>query len=121
MSLVTGSKAWSQKQKVLVSEEVLALAKGKLDRADSLRILAEQIIVKQDVSIKNYESRIKNYEKEIAIINENCELTNSSSNGVIRILKEENSEIKRNRNFWRTLAIGIPTVLSGVATYLILK
>ena len=106
---------------MLVSEEVLALAKGKLDRADSLRVLAEAIVVQQSQQMSIYEQKISKMDDELELIKERCKLTSLNIVTENRTLKEETKDLKKQRNFWRTLAIGIPTVLSAAATYVILK
>ena len=120
MSLLSGSKALSQKQ-VPVSEGALAIMKGESDKKDSLLQISNGIIMSYEKTIISYEKVISNLNKQIKINTEQCLLQSSSVSLENTILLADVKTLKKSRNLWRNLAITIPTVVIGSVTYFLIK
>ena len=101
--------------------EVFKVLKGELAKRDSLLAISESIILDKNSIIKDYKVKEEGFKKQIELEKDNCKIQNSSVNGKNYLLTEENKKLRKSRNFWRVVAIGVPTVIAGTVTYLILK
>lgn len=100
---------------------ILQQKKGESDKKDSLLVIAEEVRQEQAKIIKNHEVIIDRLNDDIKRLNENCKNTSLVSNTKVSMLTDENKHLRKDRNFWRTLAIAIPTVIAGASTYILLK
>lgn len=119
LNLLSGSTVIAQT--IPVQVDVLKQIKGELDKKDSLLVISEQLISTYKSREINFTAQITNLNKQIKLETEKCKLVSLNTKNENLILKDENKTLKREKRFWKTLAIGIPTVIVGAGTYILLR
>lgn len=90
-------------------------------KKDSLIEMSEKIIYTQNKTILDYKKTVEKLNENIKLNQDICERNNFDLKVRVTTLNTQITDLRKSRNKWRITAIGIPVVLGGAATFLLLK
>lgn len=108
-------------QTTTVDNTVIKNIMGDMAKKDSLIEMSEKIVYAQNKQIVDYKEIIKKLNENIKLNEDICKRNNLDVNARNLFLNKQIVDLRKNRNRWRITAIGIPVVLGGAATFLLLK
>ena len=84
-------------------------------------MIAESLLLEYKSREVNYTKQIDNLNNKIKLDVEKCRLLSLNTDKENLQLKGDNKTLRKNKNFWKSIAIGEPIVLVAGALYFILK
>lgn len=114
-----GLKAFSQVKEVPV--ETLKTIMGEMQKKDSIIVAAESLIAEKNNVIKVRDGVIAGLNDKVFYIEKRKDAECLSTKSENKVMKDELKQMTKSRNFWRILAISVPTAILGAATYTVFK
>lgn len=108
-------------QTTTVNNNVLKNIMGDMAKKDSLIEMSEKIIYTQNKTLADYKKTVEKLNENIKLNEDICKRNNLEINARNVFLNNQITDLRKSRNRWRITAIGIPVVLGGAATFLLLK
>lgn len=108
-------------QTTTLDNNVIKNIMGDMAKKDSLIAMSEKIVYNQNKQITDYKKIIDKLNEQIKLNEDICNKSNLDVKSRNVILNTQITELRKSRNRWRITAIGIPVVIGGAATFLLLR